>query len=192
MLFRGHGPLSPCHSLLPPSVFEGLGSLEGRVAWPRGQVQTPAPVRPCHSLPPSSCSGLPTWFLTVPWGITGEASSEPELSPYQGSHVPKASLESRKCGDTGTKQNPANTFSVVGFFSILFNWFISMTCIMSTTEGLCHSLQIFQEQWIWGENFSFVLFRGDGVSSTLLASHPPLSHPPNLLPTSQEVPCKAG
>lgn len=39
-----------------------------------------------------------------------------------------------------------------------------------------------------GENFSFVLFRGDGVSSTLLASHPPLSYPHNLLPTSQGGP----
>lgn len=29
-----------------------------------------------------------------------------------------------------------------------------------------------------GENFSFVLFRGDGVSSTLLASHPPLEITP--------------
>lgn len=73
---------------------------------------------------------------------------------------------SRKCGDTGTKQNPANTtFSVVGFFFHFISWFISMTCIMRVQlRRVMSSLQISKEQWIGGENFSFVLFRWDGVS----------------------------
>ena len=40
-----------------------------------------------------------------------------------------------------------------------------MTCIMRVQlRRVMSSLQISKEQWIWGENFSFVLFRWDGVS----------------------------
>lgn len=77
----------------------------------------------------------------------------------------------RKCGDTGTKQNPANTtFSVVGFFFFHFiSWFISMTCIMRIQlRRAMSSLQIFQEQWIWGK--TSVLFCLEGMGCPQLSS----------------------
>lgn len=97
MLFRGHGPLSPCHNLLRLLSSRAWGESGGKGGpWPRGQVQTPAPVRPCHSLPPIILLWSSYSILNLCPGESLKLPLNQNCEPLSRFTCAKASLESRE------------------------------------------------------------------------------------------------
>ena len=144
MLFFGalpwHGPLSPRHNPLC-LLLRGWGDPGGKGGpWPRGRVQTPAPLRPCHCLPPNILLWSSYSVLKLCPGESLKLPLYQNCEPLSRFTCAKASLESRESVGTRApnKTQPIPPSLWLDFFSILFlgsfQWPVSWEY---NWEGLC-------------------------------------------------------